>query len=442
MISYLDLEKTLRLPGLLPRSLRRCSAAPLTLLTHRKLVFNSRTPIKVIARAPYAFVAGLLYVLSASLAWQYDGKYLLHGPWCSFLPVGASLTTASLLYLLRSPSRALAAQKTAWTLGALLLWVVAASGRSVVADDSDSPVRFLRQWGRQGSKPGEFHFPIGIAVNRADEVFVTDHYNNRVQKFDAAGELLSCFETLPNPGGIGVDREGNLYISHFPTAAGKETTPDRISVLSPDGKRIREWGSSGTGDGELNWPGGIAIGRNGRVYVADQTNHRVQMFDRRGRFLGKWGKYGTRPGQFGGKALENSRVGGPQFIALDAAGAVYTTEASVGRVQKFTADGESLLAWGDNEDKPGSFGGKFRGTSLQGPIAICFDHQGHVWISTAGGRVQQFTAEGDFLRSAGRGPGSRPGEFLAPHGVAIDSRNRLYVVDSYNHRIQQFDVGE
>jgi hypothetical protein len=59
--------------------------------------------------------------------------------------------------------------------------------------------RFLRQWGSNGSEPGEFHFPIGIAINAADEVFVTDFYNGRVQKFNSDGKLLI-------PGATGVMR--------------------------------------------------------------------------------------------------------------------------------------------------------------------------------------------------------------------------------------------
>src|SRR5262249_52649336 len=54
--------------------------------------------------------------------------------------------------------------------------------------------RFLRQWGSKGSEPTEFHFPIGIAINAADEVFVTDFYNERVQKFNADGKLLAALE--------------------------------------------------------------------------------------------------------------------------------------------------------------------------------------------------------------------------------------------------------
>jgi sugar lactone lactonase YvrE len=178
------------------------------------------------------------------------------------------------------------------------------------------------------------------------------------------------------------------------------------------------------------------------VYVADQTNRRVQVFDARGKFLFMWGEYGTRPGQFGGNSGPKSRVGGPQFVALDSAGNVYTTEGSVGRVQKFTADGKFLQAWGDNDDKPGSFGGLFAGfkASLKGPIGICIDDKDRLWVSAVSGRVPQFTKDGQYLGGIGGKQGSGPGEFLAPHGVAADRRGYLYVVDAYNHRIQKFAV--
>ncbi len=310
---------------------------------------------------------------------------------------------------------------------------------------ADSTVRFLQEWGKEGAKPGEFHFPIGIAINQSDEVYVTDHYNNRVQKFSAAGKLLACIPVLPNPGGMAVDKSAKLYISHFPAARlSKQTTPDRISVYSTEGNFLFEFGKSGKGPGELSWPGGIAIDKDGRIYVADQTNRRVQVFDEKGKFLFKWGEYGIKPGQFGGNTSPKSRVGGPQFIAIDRAGNVYTTEASLGRVQKFTAAGKFLQAWGDLEDKPGSFGGLFTGfkASLRGPIGIGIDKYDRLWISAVSGRVQQFTGDGKYLRGIGAKQGTEPGQFFAPHGVALDSKGNLYVVDSYNHRIQKFATGK
>lgn len=301
--------------------------------------------------------------------------------------------------------------------------------------------RFLLQWGKEGNAPGEFHFPIGITVNQLDEVFVTDHYNNRVQKFDRNGKLLAVLPVLNNPGGITIDACGSLFITHFGVSRlDAEKKPDRVSVYNSSGKFLREWGRTGKADGEFDEPGGIAISRRGYVYVADQTNRRVQVFDRQGKFLFKWGAYGVGLGEFGGGVHPTSRVGGPQFVTIDSAGNVYTTEANPCRVQKFTADGKFLLAWGDNLRQRGSFGGSLLTFKLEGPISLCMDHQDRIWVSAVCGRIQQFTAGGRYLGGFGDVQGTEPGQFLAPHGVAIDSHGDIYVVDAYNHRIQKFAV--
>lgn len=301
--------------------------------------------------------------------------------------------------------------------------------------------KFVMAWGKEGEAPGEFNIPIGIAINAADEIFVTDHYNSRVQKFDAEGKLLAHFEVLPNPGGIAIDGD-RLYLSHFPTSrlTKDKRTPDRMSVYSQKGEFIREWGSTGKADGQFDFPGGLAISKAGEVFVADQTNRRVQVFDREGKFLRTWGEYGVQPGQFGGNTNPKSRVGGPNFIALGQDGSVFTTEASVGRVQQFSPEGRPLMAWGTLEDKAGGFGGQFTAfkANLIGPIGICFDHQDRLWITAVSGRVQCFTREGRYLGGFGDTQGTAPGQFYAPHGIALNSRGEIFVVDTYNHRVQKF----
>lgn len=335
------------------------------------------------------------------------------------------------------------AQTAAWALALLLSGVVANQpAHASAAEPESAAVRFLLAWGKEGREPGEFHFPIGIAITPADEVFVTDHYNNRVQKFDRDGKLLTHFSVLPNPGGIAIDQTGRVVLSHFPASSKtKEVTPDRLTVYDAQGKLLHEWGATGTGPGEFNWPGGLGISRDGRLYVADQTNHRIQVLDTGGRFLAEWGRHGTKPGEFGGNSNPKSRAAGPNFVAFDREGNAYVTEGMDGRVQKFTPDGVFLLAFGGLEDRPGSFGRDFEAFGkMRGPIAICSDRDDRLWISSAGGRIQQFSNEGRFLRGFGEQQGSEPGQFLAPHGVALDSRGHLYVVDAYNHRIQKFDV--
>jgi DNA-binding beta-propeller fold protein YncE len=335
--------------------------------------------------------------------------------------------------------------RATWLLAIVLARFGAPPQPSALADEpAISPPRFLQEWGKRGSGPGEFDFPIGIAVDPQGAVFVSDFYNSRVQRFSPEGKLLSSFTVLPNPGGLALDGQRNLYLTHFSAMKqNEERKPDRVSVYSCDGRFLRQWGTTGTGDGQFDYPGGIAVGPDGRIYVADQTNRRVQVFDRSGKFLFKWGEYGIKPGQFGGNISPKSRVGGPQFVAIDGKGNVYTTEGSVARIQKFTADGKFLSAWGRDLDKPGEFGGSFLGkkAGIRGAMAICFDDRGKLWVSAVSGRVQQFTKDGTYLRGLGAGEGSEPGQFIVPHGLAADGHSHLYVVDSFNHRIQKFAIG-
>lgn len=350
----------------------------------------------------------------------------------------------------------------AWSLWIVLGGLALLSARAAAADPAEDPapkkITFLKAWGNEGSAPGEFGIPIGIAINAADELFVTDHYNDRIAQYDTEGKLVASYPVESNPGGIGLDNSGNWVVTHFAaTTKGMNKTgiKDFICIYSPKGKLLRQWGQHGTADGEFDCPGGVVVAKNGRIYIADETNHRVQVFDGEGKFLFKWGEYGNETGQFGGKSSRNSRTGGPQFIALDSAGNVWTTEGANGRVQKFTPEGKFLLAWGENTDKPGGFGGSFAGFeadaikagttppprgSLQGPIALCFDAKGQLWISAVCGRVQQFTPEGKFLRGLVEAQGDKPGQFYAPHQLAFDSHGDLYVVDAFNHRIQKFRV--
>lgn len=298
--------------------------------------------------------------------------------------------------------------------------------------------RFVKAWGEQGAADGQFEFCIGIALHD-QALFVTDHYNNRVQKFDFDGKHLASIPVLPNPGGIAADKDGTLYIVHFPASGrNKEKYEDRVSVYDAEGKFVREFGKTGKGDGELDFAGGVAIGPDDNVYVADQTNRRVMVFTKEGKYVAKFGEYGTGPGQFGGTSNPKSRVGGPQLLAFDHDGHLYTTEGLVCRVQKLTKEGKPLLMWGEAKDEPGHFGGKFTGAYLEGPIGITVDSDNKIWVASLSGRIQQFDADGKFLGGIQSGQGKEPGKFSAPHGIAINAAGELFVVDSYNQRIQKF----
>ncbi len=314
--------------------------------------------------------------------------------------------------------------------GLSLTW----GGSRATSDDKLAAPRFLLAWGRPGHGEGEFSACVGLAIGTNDEVHTAEFRNRRVQKFTAEGRFLGSFPVQPYAGGLAVDREGNVYVAHW--------NSNKLAAYSPCGKLLREWGTKGTADGQFRLPGSVALGPDGLLYVPDQGNSRVQKFTTQGKFVGKFGKHGSEPGEFGGSQPVGGRFAGPQFVAFDRAGNVYTTDAALGRIQKFTPEGKLLAYWGSKESEQGGFGGppprgKNGMAGLGGPIALCVDQENRVWVSATNNRVQQFTNSGKFLRGVG-GAGKLPGQFHTPHALALDSHECLYVADTMNSRIQKF----
>src|SRR6185312_5745940 len=109
--------------------------------------------------------------------------------------------------------------------------------------ESRSAPRVVLTWGTNGEGNGEFDIPIAVAVNQKDEILVTDfrqgnaEARSRVQRFDQEGRFLGSFETDPMPGGLALDKEGLLYVSHM--------MKHKVAVYDPSGKLVREFGKQG-----------------------------------------------------------------------------------------------------------------------------------------------------------------------------------------------------
>ncbi|MBC8280212.1 MAG: PD40 domain-containing protein [Chloroflexi bacterium] len=142
----------------------------------------------------------------------------------------------------------------------------------------------IGMWGESGEGDGQFKSPRGIAVDHNGNVYVADELNHRVLKFSTQGQFFYQ---------IGA---------------------------SQGGKPV-----SGDGDGEFNAPTSVAVDSEGRVYVSEWGNHRVQVFSPTGEFIGKWGTKGSDDGQF----LS------PFGLAADDTDHVYVVDANNHRIQKF-----------------------------------------------------------------------------------------------------------
>ncbi|TAK33736.1 MAG: hypothetical protein EPO21_11990 [Chloroflexota bacterium] len=216
---------------------------------------------------------------------------------------------------------------------------------------------------------------------------------------------------INRPYGIAVDVAGNVYIA--------DTSNNRVQKFSSTGAFLAAWGSPGSGEGQLNRPYGIAVDAAGNVYVADSGNNRIQKFSSAGTFLSTWGSYGSGVGQ----------LSWPAEVALDAAGNVYVAEMYNHRVQKFTNTGAFLTAWGSYGTGDGQF---------EYPYGIAVDAAGDVYVGDIYNyRVQKFSSAGTFLAKWGA-YGSGDGQFSNPSGVAVDAAGNVYVADIYDNRIQKF----
>lgn len=180
------------------------------------------------------------------------------------------------------------------------------------------------------------------------------------------------------------------------------------------------WGKQGLLDGQFQKPRAAAIDADDRLYIVDMTA-RIQVFDADGQFLRSW----RTP------VSENGRPSGLTF-ARD--GRLMVADTHYYQVLFYTPEGELLeedAIGGESGQEPGQFG--FVTDAVE-------DSQGNFYVAEYGDndRVQKFSPAGEFLLQWG-GHGDEPGQFRRPQNLAIDERDRVWVVDACNHRVQIFD---
>ncbi len=251
------------------------------------------------------------------------------------------------------------------------VWVFNRGQHPVIQFDREG--KFLRAWGE-----GLFRRAHGITVGPDDTLWLTDDQHHTIRQFTMGGKLL-------------------LTIGD----------PDRPSTLH--------------GGKPFNRPTHVALcPRTGDVYISDgYGNSRVHKYDPEGRHLVSWGEPGTDPGCFNI----------PHNIATDGEGLVYVADRENDRVQIFDARGQYLAQWNNLHRPCGLFadrrnGGRFYVGELPTDLPVNRD------VPNIGARVSILGIKGDLVgRIGGRFAGENPGEFIAPHGCAVDSRGDLYVAE-------------
>jgi DNA-binding beta-propeller fold protein YncE len=261
--------------------------------------------------------------------------------------------------------------------------------------------RVLAHRGGPGAAPGQFRFRTqldadergvvfrgAVAVDGAGVLYVVDPFNDRIQRLDPAGPVITAWGEPPavgplhEPIALAVDdRRGRVYVA--------DAGANRVHAFDRDGHWLFAWGSHGQAAGEFLGPAAVAVDRQGRVYVADRLNDRIQVFDVGGRFVTAWGGPDAKPDAFWE----------PTGVMVDGAGRVYVATAR--RVLVFSDVGVFLAAW----DGPG--GGAADRFGALGGIAV--DEQGAVYVADQiPVRVLKFRPRGPWPTPAAAQPIARP----------------------------------
>ncbi|HVY70013.1 MAG TPA: 6-bladed beta-propeller [Verrucomicrobiae bacterium] len=231
----------------------------------------------------------------------------------------------------------------ALALGALALWPLAGCapppGEMRIESKIFSRVRVI---GARGTGLGQFNKPRSVAVDAQDNLYAVD-ITGRVQKFSPDGVFISFWQ-MPQtdkgkPKGMCLDEKENIVVV--------EPHYSRVNHFTPEGKLVTQWGVDGTNAGQLAFPRSVAINRQGDTYVSEYGRaERVNRFSAQGaKFLGEIGKPGNGPGEF-------NRAEG---IGLDTQGRLYVADSCNHRVQVFTPEGKFIRAYGHAGSAPGEF---------------------------------------------------------------------------------------
>ena len=213
----------------------------------------------------------------------------------------------------------------------------------------DSNGTFLTYFGRKGENTGEFNKPVGIAIDKGRNIFISEWNNHSVQIFSWEGRNLGSFGSqgsldseLTYPWGLSLDSTGNVIVADTGNKLIKIFTPDGrfvmkiggqglfsfpvhcvqcgeyfivsdsiehcIKVFNREGHFQYKFGKKGEGDGDFNCPRFLSVTQSKHLLVCDGENHRVQVFELDGKFVGKLGELGEFNRPFSAAVLSNDQI--------------------------------------------------------------------------------------------------------------------------------------
>ena len=232
----------------------------------------------------------------------------------------------------------------------------------------DKDGNFVKSWGE-----GVFSRAHGVSLGPDNTLYCSDDGDHTVRQCTLDGDVLMTIGIPGNPAPL---FSGDPFNRCTHTALDPKTGDiyvsdgygnSRVHKYSPDGKLLFSWGAPGTDPGEFSIAHNIVTDADGYVYVADRENHRIQIFDANGKFEEQW-----------------PNVHRPCGLYISPEQHIYVGE----------------LGWGMGVQRN---------------------------VPNIGPRVSVLDRRGNTLARLGNGYGTDVGQFISPHGIAVDSAKNIYV---------------
>jgi sugar lactone lactonase YvrE len=307
---------------------------------------------------------------------------------------------------------------------------------------------------------------ISVAVDAADDLFISDYLASRVRRVDARTGIINTVAGNGDtnwgdngpaiaaqfyyPYGIALDAAGNLFIADTENQRIRKVTAATgvITTVAGSGR----WGDSGDGGpaalAAFRRLFDVAVDPSGNLFIPDTENSRIRKVTATTGRIETLAGSGDEGFSGDGGAATAARFDHPYGIALDSAGNLYIADTENQRIRKVTAaTGVITTVAGNGKYGFSGDGGPATAAMLAEPDAVAVDAVGNLYIvDTDNNRIRRVAAAtGVITTVAGNGDGDFYGDggpatsaaLWSPRGVALDSGGNLYIADTYNNRIRR-----
>lgn len=244
------------------------------------------------------------------------------------------------------------------------------------------------------------------------------------------------------PRGVAVDREGNLFIADWGNHRVRRVEAGTGIITTVAGAIRKGY----TGDGgpatraELRFPFGVAVDGAGNLFISDSANYVIRRVDLTSGIITTVAGTGDRGFRGDGGLAIRAQLAGPQGLAVDQSGNLFIADRDNNRVRRVdAATGIIATVAGTGTVGFSGDGGPATSARLAFPGGVAVDSAGNLFIAdTDNDRIRRVDAQTSVITTVA-GP-EASAEIQSPQGVAVDSAGNLYIASRNNHSVRRIDA--